>query len=214
MKKYRLLDIEHLTNHTFRLRVERPDISIKAGQWFSLGLPGRGINREYSLYSGADDPYLEFLIRSVENGLVSVNLQEARTNDLIEIDGPYGDFCLTEPIDPKKRHLLVATGTGIAPFHSFVATYPELSCSILHGIRGEHECYHAEDYNGVNYRTCISRPANGNTGQRVTNILADHVTPPDAVVYLCGNRSMITDAFKLFHEQGVCGNQINAEVFF
>ena len=68
---YKVLEVEHLTPHTFRLRTERPAAPIRAGQCFSVGPKGLGVNREYSMYSGAEAPYLDFLIRGVERGVVS-----------------------------------------------------------------------------------------------------------------------------------------------
>jgi ferredoxin-NADP reductase len=214
MTAYRLLEIEHLTKRTFRLRTERPDCPIKAGQCFNLGLPGMGINREYSMYSGADAPYLDFLIRAIDGGLVSSQLQNARIGDLIEIDGPYGEFCLRAPVDTTAKHLFVATGTGIAPFHSFVTTFPNLVYIMLHGVRAENERYHAQDYANGNYIGCISRPSDGSPAQRVTDYLAVHPILPDTIVYLCGNKNMIIEVYELFSKQGIYSSQILTEVFF
>ncbi len=214
MKAYRLLAIDHLTEHTFRLRTERPDGVIKAGQCFNLGLPGLGINREYSIYSTVNSGYLDFLIRSVDNGLVSRQLQQTRPGDLIEIDGPYGEFYLEEPIDEHVRYLFIGTGTGIAPFHSFVETYKNLSYTILHGVRTEEECYHAFDYHDGCYQACISKPSNGRPGQRVTDSLVDIPMSVNTNVYLCGNRNMIVDVYEILSKTIISSDQIKAEVFF
>ena len=106
MNTYRVLEIEHLTVHTFRLRTERPNCLIKAGQCFSIGPPGLGINREYSIYSAANLHYMEFLIRSVDNGVVSCPLQQTKPGDSIEIDGPYGEFYLDEPVDMTSASVM------------------------------------------------------------------------------------------------------------
>ena len=125
MNIYKVLEIEHLTESTFRLRTERPAVHIRAGQCFSVGPKGLGVNREYSMYSGAEDPYLDFLIRRVERGVVSAALRNVRVGDEVEIGGPYGEFCLQESVS-DRRYLFIATGTGIAPFRSYVKTSPSL----------------------------------------------------------------------------------------
>ena len=51
MNKYKVLDIEELSKNTVRLKTERPTVYIQAGQCFNVGLPGMGINREYSMFS-------------------------------------------------------------------------------------------------------------------------------------------------------------------
>ena len=135
MNTYPVLDIEHLTNNTFRLRVERPDITIISGQCFNVGIPDLGINREYSMYSSANSKYLDFLIRSVEGGLISSELQKLKPGDLVEVDGAYGEFCLKDPLNKSQDYLFIATGTGIAPFHSFIKTYTKIKYKILHGVK-------------------------------------------------------------------------------
>ncbi|MCX7848319.1 MAG: hypothetical protein N2595_09865 [bacterium] len=66
---HRVLGVRELTRHTFVLRIERNNVACTAGQCVTLGLHGSGINREYSLYSGEQDDYFEFLIREVEGGV-------------------------------------------------------------------------------------------------------------------------------------------------
>ena len=108
----------------------------------------------------------------------------------------------------------MATGTGIAPFHSFVTTFPNLVYIMLHGVRAEDECYHAQDYANGNYIDCISRSSDGSPAKRVTDYLAVHSTLPDTIVYLCGNKSMIIEVYELFSKQGNFSSQISTEVFF
>jgi ferredoxin/flavodoxin---NADP+ reductase len=214
MNTYPLLEIEHLTEHTFRIRVERPKIPIKSGQCFNIGLPGLGVNREYSMYSSEDSPYLDFLIRSVDDGLISSGLQKTKPGELIEIDGAYGKFCIDDPSDLTKNYLFIGTGTGIAPFHSFVQTWPDINYKIVHGVRTEDECYHHQDYDNHSYVSCISRPSDNSKGRRVTDYLSENVISSNVQVYICGNRNMIIDVFELLHSKGVSGDQIVTEVFF
>jgi ferredoxin-NADP reductase len=212
MNTYSVLNIEHKTQHTFCLRVERPINQIKSGQCFNVGVSGLDINREYSMYSAADDPYLDFLIRSVDNGLVSSRLQKLSSGDQVEIDGPYGEFCIPEDrLDGK--FVFIGSGTGIAPFHSFVKTFPNLNYTIIHGVRYADEVYDFEDYRNGTYFPCISKNTNDKS-YRVTDFLRSNPISKDSIVYLCGNRNMIIDAVQILLDQGVNGNHIISEVFF
>jgi ferredoxin-NADP reductase len=166
------------------------------------------------MYSGADDPYLDFLIREVENGLVSSKIGKLNPGDTIEIDGPYSEFGLRDPLNEQLHYLFISSGTGIAPFHSFVKTYPKLKYKLLHGIRLESEQCHAEDYAPGSYIPCISQPDAGKRGIRVTDYLREHPADPNSILYLCGNRNMIVDVFEILREQGVSGDNIFTEVFF
>lgn len=214
MKVYKVLELEFLTESTFRLRTERPPVTINAGQCFNVGLPGTGVNREYSMYSAADAPYMDFLIKEVDGGYVSPALKRLSPGDSVEIDGPYGEFCLKAPINDQQHYLFLGTGTGIAPFHSFVSTYPSLKYTILHGIRNPNEQYGAGDYVSGSYIPCISRNSQGEPSLRLTEYLQQHPAQPDSIVYLCGNRNMIIDAFEILRDQGVPGDNLFTEVFF
>ena len=214
MKPYKILEVEHLTIHTLRIRTERPDVPIVAGQCFNVGLPGWSINREYSLYSDANANYVDFLIKVAEDGSLTPALQRARVGDIVEIDGPYGHFCLHQPYDSNRKYIFLATGTGIAPFHSFVATYPDLRYTLIHGIRNPNERYHASHYGNGFYISCISRNEEGQPSMRVTEYIKQYPIDPDSIVYLCGNRNMIVDAFEILRDQGVPGNNLFTEVFF
>lgn len=212
MKKYKVIDLIPLTDKTFRLVVERPHLNITAGQCFNLGVPGYSVNREYSMYSNSSALDLEFLIRAIEDGLVSPQLHKLKSGDFIEIDGPYGEFCIP-PDMLDKKFLFIASGTGIAPFHSFVKTYPDIDYTIIHGIRYANEAYDFKDYQQGRYIACVSQNKNG-LSMRVTDYLVANQPPKDSVVYLCGNRNMIVDAVQILLDQGVSGDQIISEVFF
>jgi ferredoxin-NADP reductase len=212
MKKYSVLNITHKTQNTFCLRLERPKVPIKSGQCFNLGVVGTNVNREYSMYSGADEPFLEFLIRAVDGGLVSTLLQNLKIGDEVEIDGPYGQFCITPEVLNSKI-VFIGSGTGVAPFHSFVKTYPSLDFVLIHGIRYIDECYDYGDYEQGRYIPCISRNEGGRS-LRVTDYLRENPISPNAFVYLCGNRNMIIDSVQILLDQGVGGDRIISEVFF
>lgn len=212
MKTYKVLSVTHLTKNTFLLKTERPDVVIRAGQCFNVGVLGMSINREYSMYSSADAPYLEFLIRAVDDGLVSSQLQKLNVGDLVEIDGPYGEFCIHKE-NFSRKHLFIGSGTGIAPFHSFAKTYPELDYLVLHGIRHPEEAYNQEDYKSGGYYPCISKNPNGES-MRVTDFLKINPPKAETIIYLCGNRNMIVDSVQILLDHGINGDQIITEVFF
>lgn len=212
MRTYSVLSIQHKTKNTFCLRVERPDKILISGQCFNLGIPGLEINREYSMYSAADAPYLEFLIRVVEGGLLSKNLQSLEIGDRVELDGPYGEFCIS-PHKLSSKFVFIASGTGIAPFHSFVKTFPNLNYLLIHGIRYIEESYDASDYHAERYIPCISKNLNG-PNMRVTDYIKKFPISKDSIIYLCGNRNMIIDSVEILLDQGIGGDQIVSEVFF
>lgn len=214
MDSFRVIENVRLSQKTFRLRTDRPDVPIKAGQCFSVGTKELGINREYSMYSGAEDPFIDFLIREVEDGIVTPALAKCQPGDLVEIGGPYGDFCLPIQAVAEDEFVFIASGTGIAPFHSYVKSFPWLKYKIFHGVRHSDEQYESTEYAVGHYFASISQPNDGSEGERVTKRLRNENLNPAARYYLCGNRSMITDAVQILREKGVPGGRILMETFF
>jgi len=198
------------TKNTFKLSLERNDIKFKSGQCFSLGIPSLGINREYSIYSGETDSSLEFLIRIVDGGIISNALSKLQVGDLVEINGPFGDFTIKEK-NLHKTHLFVASGTGIAPFRSFVRSFPELNYKILHGVRFENELYDKDNYD--DHIACISQPEDSKKGLRVTDQLNKFDIEFD-VIYICGNQHVIYDAQEIIYNKYSQTPLIYTESFF
>lgn len=197
------------------LTVERPDVHIKSGQCFNIGMQGSGVNREYSMYSDANANYIQFIIREVENGIVSSQLRKLTPNQTIALAGPYGEFCIENSLEVKVKHFtFIATGTGIAPFRSFVKTFPAINYQLVHGIRTLEERYHFEEYDSKNYKPCISRPIDDSEPCYVTDYLRKNPLNKETTVYICGNRKMITDVFDLCRLQGINGDNLFTEVFF
>lgn len=210
----RVLENKQLSPGTVRLRIERTSEHIKAGQCFSLGTSDLAINREYSMYSGADDEFVDFLIRVVEDGIVSRRLASCVPGDLVQVSGPFGEFCLSAEDVAQKQFVFISSGTGIAPFHSFVRTFPELDYMLYHGVRFFNETYDEGDYAPERYRSAVSRPGNAAGSTRVTDLLRVSDLAHDAMYYLCGNRSMITDVIQLLREKKIPGGSIFTETFF
>lgn len=215
VKSFKVLENRILCEGTHCLRTERPASTIRAGQCFSVGLSSLGINREYSMYSAANDEFVEFLIRVVPDGVVSPWLAKCAVGDLVEIGGPYGDFCLAEDDVKTRDFVFIATGTGIAPFHSFIRTFPSLEYRVYHGIRHEVEQYDIGDYDTSRYEAAISRPTNGTiVTQRVTDLIENANLSNESLYYLCGNQKMITDVIAILLKRGIPGGSIFTETFF
>ncbi|MDA0323207.1 MAG: FAD-binding oxidoreductase [Verrucomicrobia bacterium] len=211
---FQVQEVRDLNKATYVLRVDRHSLKFKAGQCVSVGVRGTGINREYSTYSGEQDPYVELLIREVKDGLVSSALRRCKPGESLSFMGAYGSFVLEKPEDSARKYLFIGTGTGIAPFHSFVRSFPDIDYTILHGVRYLNERYDFEDYASGRYISCVTKEDGGDFRGRVTDYLRQTSVAPNQICYLCGNRLMLAEAFDLLREQGVPGDNLFTEVFF
>ena len=214
MTSLQVISNRRLSTGTFCLRVTRPDVDIRAGQCFSVGLAELAVNREYSIYSGVNDDYLEFLIREIADGVVSPRLAKCEVGDEVEVGGPYGEFCLQDDHVRSRHFVFIASGTGVAPFHSYVMTYGELDYTVFHGVRHREEGYDVGDYRNDGYHLAVSRPDGSENSRRVTDLLETHELSPDSLYYLCGNQQMITDAITVLRRRGIPGGSIFTETFF
>ena len=209
-----MLTIKNLSPSTYLLRLERKGLAFNAGQCFNLGLNSSGVNREYSIYSGEKDPYLDFLIKEVSGGIVSPALRRLGKREEINLHGPYGSFVLDKNSVKNNHFTFVATGTGIAPFHSFICSYPELHYQIVNGIRYLSERYDYESYHPSKITTCVSREKWEGFNGRVTAYFNKTKINAQSIFYLCGNQKMIQETYDLLRKGHVSGNQIFTEAFF
>ena len=227
---------QDLTDRLAILRV-RPDGSpvpdFVAGQFIQLGLPcgpgksaggARLEKRAYSIASSpADKEAFELLIALVPGGRLTPAIWALKTGDACWMDPrPLGSFTLEE-IPPGKDLVLVATGTGIAPYVSMLRTHARGGpahrpdrwnrCVVVHGVRCSEElAYGAEirsrcsEDPSLGYLPTVSREPEGSpwTGLRgrVQSALGDEIRhsptgrpldPATCHVFLCGNPNMIEE---------------------
>ncbi len=195
------------TQSTYKLTIEKKNIIFKPGQHFSLGTVDNAINREYSIYNGSNEENLEFLIKKISNGIVSKELADKNNNKVIVL-GPYSDFILPNNLDNKK-FLFIATGTGIAPFASFIKSYKNLDYKLIFGTRYETEIYDKNLYE-KNIKICISREKEK---RHVQDVLNELFIDEFNYIYLCGNSKMIVDVQNLIQKKNYKGI-VKTEVFF
>lgn len=206
--------IRHLTPSTYVLRFDRNERNFTAGQHVILGIAGEKSAREYSVYSSESDDFFEILVKAVKPGDVSQKLKKLHPGDLVSVEGPMGFFTIEPQIITHGKVALIATGTGIAPYHSYVRSYPQLDYKIIHGVRYASEAYDYQDYDPSRFVLCTSGENAGNFHGRVTDYLRENEIDTTADYYLCGNVKMIHEAFDILKEKGVNHAKIHAEVYF
>ncbi len=211
---YKVKNIRYLTESTFVVQFPAGRFSFKAGQHISISLANDFQSREYSIYSAENSATLEVLIKEVEGGYFSPKLKYLKRGDLVEINGPFGRFNLNHIKRNTHQHIFLASGTGIAPFHSIVKSNPGLNYRIIHGVRYGNEAYEKEEYDSANYFLCTSRDDTGVYKGRLTGYLRETVFDRNSCFYLCGNSDMIFEAMEILKEKGFDRDDITVEVYF
>lgn len=206
--------VSWLSPSAFQLTLEKPDSFIfRAGQ--KVLLEALGIQREYSLACAPEDGELNLYIRHVENGALSAHLATLTAGSRVNISEPYG-FFLYRP----GRAVLIATGTGIAPYVAF-ARDKFRAHMLLHGVRREQDLHYQELLRKSvdHYLPCISGGVSGKSQEadcypgRVTEFLDKKMPEGLYDFYLCGNGAMIRDA-TIIIDQKFSESRVFTETFF
>jgi ferredoxin/flavodoxin---NADP+ reductase len=213
-KTHKVTQIRFLTENTFILRFVRGNLQFRAGQRIIVGLPGDLDQREYSVYSGENDDYLEILVRKSKDGNVSAKLKQCVPGQSLEVNGPFGSFGI-ETYDRYSRKLVfIATGTGISPFHSMVRSYPGIDYTLLHGVRFSNEAYERIHYDTDRYILCTSKEKNAGRKGRVTSFLLNYKVTSDMLFYTCGNSNMIYEVYHILGDKNIPSENIFSEIYF
>jgi len=211
----KVLEIRNITESTYILRIERNGFEFKAGQYLVLNVPDERKAREYSIYSGEQDDFIELLIKEVNPGELSRELKYLKVGTKVQISGPFGYFILKdEVLKNKQKVIFIATGTGISPFHSIVLSNPDLDYQMVHGVRYKYEAYQKEDYISDRFQLCSSRENGIGYKGRVTDYLKTTTIDKGALYYLCGNSAMVDEVTDYLEENGLPADNIKTEIFF
>lgn len=207
----RLLARRWLTDRVFELRLARPTgFSHLAGQRVRLGR--EGVERDYSLVNGPAEEELILCIGLEDGGRLSPLLAEAEIGSEPDLTGPLGYFMFRE----TERHpILVATGTGVAPFVSMVRA-GLTGFTLLQGAGSAKELLYREELAAAaeTYLPCLTQePVSDAFRGRVTDYLARELADGEYDFYLCGRREMVRDA-TLIIDQRFPESLVHSEPFY
>ncbi len=203
-------------------------IEFEAGQYVSITVDETGDRRSYSICSNPDTHHsFELLIDHSPEGKGTTFLKNLEFGDEIDVMGPLGKFTLA-PDKDEDELVLIATGSGIAPFRS-MALYllQELAekrpVTLYWGLRYVEDMFWenefqdlVESYDNFKFHPVISRAVEEwpLCKGRVTDCLAVHDLPAKGCYYLCGNTKMIEDVDELLKSRGVAAEDIHFEKFY
>lgn len=240
--------IEHnpkFTQYFFEL-VEPNKLEFQAGQYVSIQVSPDGHRRSYSICSSPEkDHGFELMVELGPFGIGVQFLKNLQFGQEMNCLGPMGMFTIvdqpsaaiegaeaaedvTTTASAETPIVLVATGSGIAPFRSMILDQLQVKKSkrqiMLHwGLREvvdmawEDEFEElAEDFPNFRFHPVISHPTPDwpLCQGRVTDCLYVHGLLPEADYYLCGSAPMIEDVWKLLMSRGVSEAKLHREKFY
>ena len=215
MHNLTVLNVIFITDELFELQLERGDLQFEPGSCVAL-FSSATESRPYSIAAGTGEEMLRFLIRRVPNGLVSEWLADRKPGDRVQASDPFGWFRPGQSV-AGERCVFIATGTGIAPFMSYLRSYPRQRPELcLYGVRRYEEVFHLPELAQIsNFSLALSQDEVENHYHgRVTGLLEQIPLASDIHYYLCGLDSMIDETSSWLESRGIAYTQIHREIFF
>lgn len=214
-----------------RLRTDTQRIEFKAGQYTTIGLlaketrsphssvpidehePEFLIKRPYSIASAKHDTSdFEFYISHVKSGQLTPRLFNLQQGSRMWIDDKIlGVFSLNDT-PPDTNIVMIATGTGLAPYISFLRSHihhhPEIKLAIIHGAANPWDLGYYSELNllhtlfpNFHYFPTLLKADSSWTGLRgyieehlnndVLQNVGIEVNPNKTHFFLCGNPKMV-----------------------
>ena len=228
-----------------RVRPDKEMFDFKPGQFAVLGLqgaaprvaeatpedvptePDKMIRRAYSIASSSlEKRYVEFYLTLITSGQLTPRLFALKHGDRVFL-GPKASGVFTlDKVAPEKAVILIATGTGLAPYISMLRTMlvseGQRRFVVLHGARYSYDLGYRGELESLarlrpnfTYIPSITRPDqdphfHGHAG-RIQTLVEQGVLekesgvvldPGKAEVFLCGNPDMVSVVKLMLEKKG------------
>ncbi|HEX5117012.1 MAG TPA: globin domain-containing protein [Pseudonocardiaceae bacterium] len=178
-------------------------------------------------YSPANSPRsddtMELHVRLVDGGAVSSALVQAvGVGDILRLGAPIGRDLV---VDHDRDLVLIAGGTGLAPFKSLVDhaanEQSRRRIRLYVGVRTRRDFYdmtalrdYARRLPGLRVVPVTSEdPGFSGDRGRVADVALQHGTWPNEEIYLCGSPEMVTNSLAALRSAGVPDERIHHEEF-
>ena len=209
--------VEQLSPSTIALSLRGEALNRLAflpGQYVNLQVPGSTQTRAYSFSSLPRDGEVSFLIRNVPGGLMSSFLtQLAKAGDSMTLTGPLGSFYLR---DIKRPLLLLAGGTGLAPFTAMLEKIAEQGSPqpvhLIYGVTQDADLVEmdklqafAERVPQFTFTACVASADSAwpKKGYVTQHIEPSHLHDGEVDIYLCGPPPMVEAVSQTIRERGL-----------
>ena len=228
-----ILDLTHDIKQ-FRLELQEPKtIDYVPGQYVQLLTPAYEKSSEevYRAYSISSDPaennIIELIIRLIPGGICTTYcFEHLKLGDEVKINGPYGDFGLSQTDAPI---VFIAGGSGMAPIkcmlHDMKNTGNKRQASYYFGANSVKELFLTDimrefESTLANFKfvPVVASPQEDENWDGEAGLVTEAVkkglkNAAECEAYLCGSPGMIDAAIKILKELGMSDDRIFFDKF-
>ena len=242
--KYSEQRVRWVKQHTPKLlsfSITRPaNFDFIAGQFAKLGFLNGDeyVSRAYSMISSENADHLDFYAILIEDGVMSAHFAQMQAGDTLLLEKKPVGFFTVSRIPQGRQLVLLATGSGIAPFLSMLESEPfwqkaeqiVLVHSVSYADDLVFEQYLAElnahsvvgKYAGkLLYQPVITREkVAGALNQRIPQLLLNgeleqalgfEFTKCDTRFLICGNPNMVKESFENLKTRGFALHRVHKD---
>ena len=188
-----------------------------------LELDSGPLTRAYSIASANHEENLEFFSIKVEDGPLTSRLQNLELGQKVIMSKKPVGTLVTDDLNPGKRLVLLATGTGLAPFIS-ITKDPEIyekydEIILIHSVRRASDLAYSEHFRNtlpkdkylgelvkgkLKYIPTVTRESFA-LNDRITALIEKKfidINPASDRVMICGSQAALTDISNMLNERG------------
>jgi CDP-4-dehydro-6-deoxyglucose reductase, E3 len=225
-----VVHMENLTPGVRGIRFQLPtgkEIHFKSGQYVMAKIPLKDGKTRQTAYSIASPPqginHVDLCVTLVPGGVSSTFLHGLKVGDKLPLMGPIGKFTMVEP--SERDIVFVATGSGVAPFHSMIldliSRNTKRNIFLVYGNRFVEDIIYRKEWEALaaahsnfKFLFTLSRPDDSWKGTKgyVQDVLAPFVPGlPGKDVYICGLARMIEGVRARCEQEGIPKEQVHFE---
>jgi ferredoxin-NADP reductase len=211
---------------TLRLDLSSNPVDYKAGQFVEVGFPGEELHRAFSIAtSPSEKGFMDVTVRRLSDGRISPRLCDAEPGQVLDVKGPFGVF--TYAPGTHRDLLLVAGGTGVAPFRSMIKLVEDQGGSerirLMYSVRTPEDIIYRQELERwvaqgrIELLLTATRGADATwphrTGRFPREAVLEALQGLDPMCFLCGPKEMLLQTQGWLLEAGLDRKRVKREAW-
>lgn len=202
---------------TLKLKLES-SITFEPGQFITIiyKIDEKLVRRAYSISHWTEQPTdtITITLNQAPHGTISPKLYNAEQNEVLELEGPFGNF----KIDKKTTPILfLAAGTGVAPLNAMIESENNRQLTLIYSTKEENLILFKNKLENTANLTFIPTltdniPENwpGKTGRINKDLIQEHLKS-NSEIYICGMQEFVKTMMGYLQELNIQKDQIHTE---